>query len=138
MFSIRRRLSIILIICSIAAVLISALLVNIAVAGTFNKYMQNNQNKRDARIIEFFQEVYKNDQKFTVNSGLELQHEAYMNNYLLTLTDENKNVIWGMNPNDLNHMDMVSKNSGIYSEKTYEIEYNSAIVGYVSIGQYSP
>jgi two-component system, OmpR family, sensor histidine kinase BaeS len=138
MYSIRRRLSIILIICSISAVFLSALLVNIAVAGTFNKYLQNNQNKRDARIIEYFQEVYKNDQKLTVNSGLELQHEAYMNNYCLTLTDENKNLIWGMDPNDLSHMDMVSGNSGIYSEKTYEIEYNSNIVGYVSIGQYSP
>ncbi len=138
MYSIRRRLGYILIFCSVTAVILSALFVNIAVDSTFNKYMKDNQNKRDSRIIQYFQEVYKNDKKWTVNSGEELQHEAYMNNYCLTLMDENKNVVWGMNPNDINHLMIRSQNSGIYTSSTYEIKYNLTTVGYVSIGQYSP
>jgi signal transduction histidine kinase len=138
MYSIRRRLGAILIICSISAVLLSALLVNIAVTGTFSRYMQDNQDKRDARIIDYFQEIYKSEQKWTESSGLELQHEAYMNNYNLALMDENKNVIWGMDPNDISHQGMVSDSSGIYSEETYEIKHNLDTVGYVTIGQYSP
>jgi two-component system sensor histidine kinase BaeS len=138
MYSIRRRLGAILIICSISAVLLSALLVNIAVTGTFSRYMQDNQDKRDARIIDYFQEVYKNEQRWTESSGLELQHEAYMNNYNLTLMDENRNVIWGMDPNDISHQGMISDSSGIYSEETFEINYNLDTVGYVTIGQYSP
>lgn len=138
MYSIRRRLGAILIICSISAVLLSALLVNIAVTGTFSRYMQDNQDKRDARIIDYFQEIYKSEQKWMESSGLELQHEAYMNNYNLALMDENRNVIWGMDPNDISHQGMVSDSSGIYSEETYEIKYNLDTVGYVTIGQYSP
>lgn len=138
MYSIRRRLGMILTVCSVAAVLLSALLVNMAVSSTFSRYMQDNQDKRDARIIEYFQEVYKSEMQWSASSGLELQHEAYMNNYCLTLLDENRNVVWGMNPNDISHQNMVSNNSGIYSEKTYEIKYNSGTVGYVTIGQYSP
>ena len=138
MYSIRRRLGAILIICSISAVLLSALLVNIAVTGTFSRYMQDNQDKRDARIIDYFQEIYKSEQKWTESSGLELQHEAYMNNYNLALMDENRNVIWGMDPNDISHQGMVSDSSGIYSEETFEIKYNLDTVGYVTIGQYSP
>lgn len=138
MYSIRRRLATILIVCSISAVLLSALLVNIAVTGTFSRYMQDNQDKRDTRIIDYFQEVYKSEQKWTESSGLELQHEAYMNNYNLTLMDENKEVIWGMDPNDISHQDMISESSGIYSEETFEIKHNLDKVGYVTIGQYSP
>lgn len=100
--------------------------------------MKDTQDKRNSRIIEFFQEVYKNDRKWTVNSGEELQHEAYMNNYCLTLLDKNKNVVWGMNPNDVNHIMIRSQNSGIYTSNTFEIKYNLETVGYVSIGQYSP
>lgn len=138
MHSIKRRLALILTACSIAAVLLSALLVNTAVSATFNKYMKDNQDKRDARIIEYFQEVYKTGQGWNENSGLELSHEALMNNYCLTLKDANGKVVWGMNPGDISHQSMVSDSSGIYSEKTYEIKDNSAAVGFITIGQYSP
>ena len=79
MYSIRRRLSYILIFCSVTAVLLSAIFVNIAVDSTFNKYMKDTQDKRNSRIIEYFQEVFKKDEKWTVKSGEELQHEAYIN-----------------------------------------------------------
>ena len=116
MQSIRRRLSFILIICTITAVVLSALFVNTAMNSTFNKYMNDVQNQRYTRILEYFQQVYKKDGKWNKNSGEELMHDAYMSNYCLTLLDENKNVVWGMNPSDirnnLNIHPIMGTNSG--------------------------
>lgn len=143
MQSIRRRLSIILIGCSIAAIVLAAIFVNITVYSTFSRYLQDIQNKRNTRIVEYFQEVYKEEGKWTPNSGEEMQHEAYMGNYCLTLMDENKNVIWGMNPNDIkvnSHIMMMNMNDkkGVYQSSTFPIIVNGKTAGYVNIGQYSP
>jgi signal transduction histidine kinase len=138
MHSIRKRLAVLLALCSIVAVLLSALLVNIAISATFSRYMQDNQDKRDARIVEYFKDVYESEKGWDASSGVELQHEALMNNYCLTLMDADRKVVWGMNPKDINHMGMISRSSGIYTEKTFGIENGSNVVGYITIGQYSP
>lgn len=143
MQSIKRRLSIILISCSVAAVVLAALFVNITVYNTFNGYLKDTQDKRNARIVEYFQEVYKEDGKWTQSSGEEMQHEAYMGNYCLTLMDADKREIWGMNPNDIkanSHFMMmnVGEKKGIYTSNTFPIVINGKTVGYVAIGQYSP
>lgn len=141
MQSIRRRLSLILIACTIAAAILSALFVNIAMNATFNKYMTDVQNQRNARIVQYFEQVYKKDGKWTKNSGEELMHEAYMSNYCLTLLDDDRKVIWGMNPNDIRnntHMMMMSsgEGKGVYTSKTFDIKVDNKIVGYAVVGQY--
>ena len=142
MYSIKRKLSIILVASSVIAILLTSLLVNLAINNTFNKYLLDNQKKRDIRIVEYFQEVYKRDGKWSKDSGTEIMHEAYMSNYCLTLLDNNRNQVWGMDPNDINekaHMALInSKNNGIYTTKGYDIKLGENIVGYVLIGQYSP
>jgi signal transduction histidine kinase len=104
--------------------------------------MIDTQNKRHQRIVEYFEEVYKREGKWTEESGTELMHEAYMENYCLTLMDVDKRVIWGMDPKDIKskfHMDtMIIKDKGVYNSKIFEIRYEEKIVGYVDIGQYSP
>ena len=141
MQTIRRRLSILLVACSISAILLITLFVNITVNNKFNSYMVDIQNKRYDRIVDYFQEVYKNDGKWSGNSGTELMHEAYMGNYHLTLLDKNKNLIWGMDPSDMkNSMNlnkMPSSDKGVYSSKRFSIKSNGNVVGYVDIGQYS-
>lgn len=140
MQSVRRRLSLILIACTIAAVVLSALFVNIAMNSTFNKYMSNVQNQRYVTIVQYFEQVYKKDGKWTATSGQEMMHEAYMSNYCLTLLDADKNVIWGMNPNDIlngTHMMMGSgAGKGVYNSKTFAINGNGKVVGYIMVGQY--
>ncbi len=142
MQSIRKRLGIIIIACSVIAILLSALFVNLAVNGTFNKYVSDNQKQRNDRIVQYFQDVYKRDKKWTSNSGEEIMHEAYMSNYCLTLLNDKKQVIWGMNPNDINEkshlMMQQSSNSGVYRSNDFSIKLGGKIVGYVNIGQYSP
>ncbi len=141
MQTIRQRLSILFFICSISAILLITLVVNVTINNKFNQYMLDTQNKRYERIVLYFQEIYKRDGKWTDNSGIELMHEAYMGNYCLTLLDKEQKPIWGMNPNDiknkLNQNNMLVKDQGVYSSKRFEIKVDNKLVGYVDIGQYS-
>jgi signal transduction histidine kinase len=139
--TIRRRLSILFVVCSFAAILLITLFVNLTINSKFNEYMIDIQNKRHQRIVSYFEEVYKSEGKWTESSGVELMHEAYMGNYCLTLMDSDKKTIWGMNPNDLNiklHLNsMYVKDKGVYTANTFEIKADNQLVGYVEIGQYS-
>ncbi|SQB36676.1 sensor histidine kinase [Clostridium cochlearium] len=142
MNSIRKKILISILICSIFGLGVSFILINLNVNNSFNDYMEDMQNKRDKRIIEYFSQVYKRDGSWTEESGEELIHEAYMNNYCLSLMNTDKKIIWMMNPDTIRQkghmMDMMqNKNKGIYTSKTYEIKVEEKIVGYVAIGQYS-
>lgn len=142
MQTIRKRLSILFVVCSIIAILLITFFVNLTINSKFNKYMVDTQNKRYERIVSYLVEVYKREGKLSKDSGIELMHEAYMGNYCLTLYDDNNKVIWGMDPNDvrnrLNLSEMNVKNEGVYTKKKFEIKSDNKIVGYVEIGQYSP
>ncbi|MDR3593787.1 HAMP domain-containing sensor histidine kinase [Clostridium sp.] len=140
--NIRERLSFILIFCSVVSVLLSALIINTTITNTFNKYMEDIQTKRNARLIEYFQQVYKNDGSWNSTSGEEMMHEAYMSNYCLSLLDENRKVVWEMNHDDIqnkNHMTVNGKEeTGVYTSNTFDINVNDKTVGYIIVGQYSP
>lgn len=141
MQSIRRRLNSNLIICAVIAIFLSALFVNFTIVNSFRRYVEGNQEKRNMRIVDFLGETYKRDGKWSKNSGIELLHEAYMSNYCLTLMDNNKNIIWAMNPEDIRtktHIKMMEGSSkGIYKTKDFDIVVDGKVVGYVTIGQYS-
>ncbi|MBE6064026.1 sensor histidine kinase [Clostridium cochlearium] len=142
MNSIRKKILISILICSIFGLGVSFILINLNVNNSFNDYMEEMQNKRDKRIIEYFSQVYKRDGSWTEESGEELIHEAYMNSYCLSLMNIDKKIIWMMNPDTIRQKDhmmdmMQNKNKGIYTSKTYEIKVEEKIVGYVAIGQYS-
>ncbi len=137
MHTIRRRLAFILISCTLLSLLFSALFVNLAINSTFNKYISDNQQKRDERIVNYFEEVYKRDQNWTEDSGKEIQHEGYMSNYCLTLLDKDNSVIWAMDPNEIKNMNEDNTGSE-YRTTTFDIHYLDQTVGYVIIGQYDP
>ena len=141
MQSIRKRLSILFAISSLIAILLTILFVNITINNKFNKYMLDIQNKRNERIVSYFEEVYKRDNMWKEDSGIELMHEAYMGNYCLTLRDTNGNVIWGMDPSniiDSSHLsNMNVENKGVYVNKKFDVIVDGSTVGYVELGQYS-
>lgn len=141
MHSIRKRLSLLFVACSLAAILLVTLSVNFTVNNKFNQYMEDIQHKRYERIITSFKNIYNRDGKWAEDAGVELMHEAYMGNYCLTLMDHNKNVIWGMEPEDLQNRDhlnsMFKRDNGVYSSKTFEIKSGGETVGFLEIGQYS-
>ncbi len=137
MHTIRKRLSILFVICSVAGILLVTLFVNSTINNKFDAYMMDVQDKRYQRIVSYFEEIYKAQGKWTKNSGVELMHEAHMGNYCLTLLDINKKTIWGMNPEDIRLNTMPVKDRGVYNTKTFEIKSEGKVVGYVGIGQYS-
>ncbi|MBY0145641.1 cell wall metabolism sensor histidine kinase WalK [Neobacillus niacini] len=141
MQSISRRLSILLVLSVVSAILLVTVFVNMTVSNKFNEYMIDIQNKRYDRIVSYFEEAYKREGKWTPKTGIELMHEAYMGNYCLTLLDSSKQAVWGMDPDDLNtqiHIgEMTGHDGGIYSTKTFEIKVDGKVVGFVDIGQYS-
>lgn len=140
--SIRERLSIIIIFCAVVAVLLSALIINVTITNTFNRYMDEIQSKRNIRLIEYFQQVYKRDGNWTSSSGEEMIHEAYMSNYCLTLLDEDGKIVWEMNPNDIKYKNHIMLNGteekGLYTSNSFEINVNGKIVGNILVGQYAP
>lgn len=140
--SIRGRLSLIIIFCSVVTVLLSALIINITITNTFNKYMEDIQSRRNSRLVEYFQQVYMSEGNWNVTSGEEMMHEAYMSNYCLTLLDENKKVVWEMNPNDIKYKSHIMINGkeekGVYTTNTFDINVKGKTVGYILVGQYSP
>lgn len=141
MQSISKRLSILLVLSAIAAILLVTVFVNLTVSNKFNKYMIDIQNKRYERIVSYFEEAYKREGKWSSDTAIELMHEAYMGNYCLTLLDSSKQPVWGMDPDDLKtqiHIgEMSVHNSGVYTTKTFEIKVDGSIAGFVDIGQYS-
>lgn len=141
MQSIRKRLSILFAISSLIAILLTILFVNITINNKFNKYMLDIQNKRNERIVSYFEEVYKRDNMWKEDSGIELMHEAYMGNYCLTLRDINGNVIWGMDPSNIIYSSHLSnmniENKGVYVNEKFDVIVDGSTVGYVELGQYS-
>ncbi|MGK0467500.1 MAG: two-component system sensor histidine kinase BaeS, partial [Clostridium sp.] len=72
MQSIRKRLSIILVVTAIIALFLSTLFVNITISKTFDKYLLETQDKRNVRIVKYLEEVFKKDGKWNENSGIEI------------------------------------------------------------------
>jgi two-component system, OmpR family, sensor histidine kinase BaeS len=142
MQTVRRRLSIILVACSIIAVILSALFVNITITRTFSSYIEDIQDRRNVRLVEYFQQIYKRDGQWHSNSGSEVAHEAYMSNFCLTLLDDKENIVWSMDPNNIrykHHMTLSGRKiEGVYTSNTFDIVVDGETVGYLMLGQYSP
>ncbi len=142
MNTIRKKISMLLIACSLAAILLIMLFVNFTINNIFEEYMTDVQNKRYERIVDYLEKKYEHDGQWNENSGIELMHDAYMSNYNLTLYDKNDVPVWGMNPMDIRnkiHLEnMKVQDNGVYSAKRFELKHESEIVGYVEVGQYAP
>lgn len=140
--NIRKKISILLVTSSLAAIVLIMMFVNFTIKDIFKDYMADVQNKRYERIISYLEEIYKKDGKWTENSGIELMHEAYMSNYNLTLFDDKNMPVWGMNPIDIRnkiHLEnMKVQNEGVYTTNKFELKGNNQIIGYVEVGQYAP
>jgi uncharacterized membrane protein len=57
--TIRKRLSILFVICSVAGILLVTLFVNSTINNKFDAYMMDVQDKRYQRIVSYFEEIYK-------------------------------------------------------------------------------
>ncbi|QAA34123.1 sensor histidine kinase [Clostridium manihotivorum] len=142
MRNIRTHLFLIMILTVIFCIGVTGMIINISISSHFKSYMEESQKKREDRIVASFESIYSKDKKWTTVSGIELQHEAHMSNFCISLLDDKKNMIWGMDPKlitetlGFDNM-VVSNHKGDYVSKNLPIRYNGSVVGYVNIGQYS-
>lgn len=142
MRNIRTHLFLIMILTVIFCIGVTGIIINISISSHFKSYMEESQKKREDRIVASFESIYSKDKKWTTVSGIELQHEAHMSNFCISLLDDKKNMIWGMDPKliteTLGFDNMVVTNQkGDYVSKNLPIRYNGVVVGYVNIGQFS-
>lgn len=137
----RKKLGIMFFVCSFVSVLLVGAFVNYTVKDKFNKYIESAQEDRRNQIINSLEAEFALEGQWSENSGMSALHEAYMGNYCLTLLDEDKNIIWGMDPYDVRsrvNLDaMPVEDSGVYTTQVYELKHKGEIVGFVEIGQYS-
>lgn len=135
MVSIRRQLTLIFFGCAtLTAVLIYGF-VNITINIQVNNYMMENQEKRNERLVTYFEDYYQKNKQFSPDAGAELMHEAYMNQFCLILMDANKDVIWGMSPESLKG-EAMPLISGEYHATVYELIVDDKLIGYLEIGQH--
>ena len=99
--------------------------------------MMENQEKRNERLVTYFEDYYQKNRQFSSDAGSELMHEAYMNQFCLILMDSNQNVIWGMSPDSIKG-DSMAPISGDYQAKIYELKVDDELIGYLEIGQHTP
>ncbi|MDD6759988.1 MAG: sensor histidine kinase, partial [Turicibacter sp.] len=131
--ALRRKLGLLLFGCALLTTVLITFFVNRTIQHQFEQYMNDNQAKRNERLITYFEDYYQSHGTFDERAGAELAHEAYMNDYCLVLMDANSNVIWGMSPDE-----MKLEAGEIYQAKTYHLMVNDETIGYLEIGQHTP
>lgn len=135
MISIRRQLTFLFFGCATLTAVLIYSFVNITINFQVNDYMMENQEKRNERLVTYFEDYYQKNKQFSSDAGAELMHEAYMNQFCLILMDPNKNIIWGMSPESIKGEGM-SPLSGEYHANVYDLIVNDTIIGYLEIGQH--
>lgn len=143
MKSIKYKLTIAITICSLLSLFIAYIIINITVNTRFNSYLEENQRKRDERIVNVFRDSYVRDGQWTEYSGTILIREAEISNFTVSLLDWDRNTIWAMDP-----LQMIEEEKGRNRDNPFTIEQyvpyeipvkvDDQIAGYVVIGQFSP
>ena len=137
MVSIRRQLTVMFFGCASLTAILIYYFVNVTICSLIYEYMMENQEKRNERLVTYFEDYYQKNKQFSSDAGSELMHEAYMNQFCLILMDSNQNVIWGMSPDSIKG-DSMAPISGDYQAKIYELKVDDELIGYLEIGQHTP
>ena len=137
MVSIRRQLTVMFFGCANLTAILIYYFVNVTICSQIDEYMMENQEKRNERLVTYFEDYYQKNKQFSSDAGSELMHEAYMNQFCLILMDSNQNVIWGMSPDSIKG-DSMAPISGDYQAKIYELKVDDELIGYLEIGQHTP
>ena len=137
MVSIRRQLTVMFFGCASLTAILIHYFVNVTICSQIDEYMMENQEKRNERLVTYFEDYYQKNKQFSSDAGSELMHEAYMNQFCLILMDSNQNVIWGMSPDSIKG-DSMAPISGDYQAKIYELKVDDELIGYLEIGQHTP
>lgn len=136
MVSIKKKLGIILTSSFFVLMLLILIFVNLTVNNKFNKYLMDIEDGRNERIVKYFEEVYKKEKHWDKKSVKEIKYDSKIEDYYITLLDNDKNIIWSTVPKDavkFNNKIFNSKKN-TYSFKNFSLKNNGKVIGYVRIG----
>ena len=136
-YTLRSKLILYFITTSIFSMIFLSLIINAVINKRFHQYMHENQTKRDREMVQYFEQIYLKEKKWQSTSGTEIIHQAMMEGYNLSLLDADKTVIWKMDKDMVAlHHKMMGHHEGKYNQKTYPIQLEKDVIGYIVIGQY--
>lgn len=81
MVSIRRQLTVMFFGCASLTAILIYYFVNVTICSQIDEYMMENQEKRNERLVTYFEDYYQKNRQFSSDAGSELMHEAYMNQF---------------------------------------------------------
>lgn len=135
--SLRSKFIMFFAITSTLSMIVLSLTLNSIINSKFQQYISENQKKRESTIVQYFEQIYLKDKKWSKLSGTELMHQAMSQGYVLSLLDTNKKIIWQMDEKMvMYHQNLMGHSTTTYNAKIYSVQADKKIVGYVKIGQY--
>lgn len=136
--SLKQKLPLLFVFVSLISVLIVSIITNITIQRQFNTYVLQNQDKRNASIIESLSRIYVSYGGWNNSAVTEIKNSGTFGDINLTVRDENKYPIFRVNSINgmmMRHMRMMNRASE-YMEKSFPIEVDNSIVGYADIGYF--
>lgn len=136
MVSIKKKLGIILTSSFFVLMLLILIFVNLTVNNKFNKYLMDIEDGRNERIVKYFEEVYKKEKHWDKKSVKEIKYDSKIEDYYITLLDNDKNIIWSTVPKDAVKFNkkMFNSKKNTYLFKNFSLKNNGKVIGYVRIG----
>lgn len=145
MSTIRSKIATAIIVSSLLALIITYLIINFTISKQYDVYLSKNQKIRDESVVQVFKDDYiKNNKVWTPDAGTSLIKKALASGYSLKLEDKSGNLIWEVDEETIiDELNARNNKKAIISSqqfdiKRYVINVDSQIVGYVTIGQYTP
>lgn len=147
MNTIRYKLAIAITVSSLLALILTYIIINFNINWQYSIYIKSNQASRDERIVGEFRDAYvSNDKKgWTVDSGTDVIREAQTAGFSVKLEDASGKPIWQLEPQLIMAQLNARQPEGAmpitieqFSFGRHDVLVDGDIVGYVTIGQFTP
>ncbi|ERJ11255.1 sensor histidine kinase [Haloplasma contractile] len=134
------RITIVLAISALLLITLFFGVTNYIINASFNTYMSENLEKRDADLVDYIENTYQSNGSFSDDVLLNLSHQAMTNNITITIMGQDQTIIWkssqGMIDGGMMGGMMGGPQKGQYIENSYTVDATNKPTLYVLIGQY--
>lgn len=136
--SLKRKLPALFVVVAVISVIIVSIVTNITILKEFNNYMQGNQEKRNAGVVNTLSRVYKANSGWNDSAIRDISESETFEGMNIKVRDTNGRMVFRLNTINTmmgGHMRMMGM-GGNYTEKSLPITVNDNLVGYVDIGYF--
>lgn len=149
-YSLNQKISVSFSLVIVICIVMLTVLSNLLFENKFTDYIKNEQKNKNINIVNSIKTVYEKYGSFDKNSIENIGIEALENGVIIKVEDEFSNTLWDATEHNgglcSQMIDDMAKNmnnkypnlNGGYIEDTYQVTFDSNIVGNVNIGYYGP